>query len=97
MIIRDTIYVTRDDDEDLTETLHIMKNVHNIFENCAFERVSTKTFNDCQFINCSFEDVGSSVFSNCQFDMPKFYEGFRGSFYNCSISTYTGKIGEPKT
>lgn len=96
MVIRNTEYATREDDKDLAEILEVMKNVHNIFENCNFVNISAKNFLNCHFINCIFEDVGASTFSKCQFDNPKFYDGFRGSFYECSISKYTGRIGERK-
>lgn len=93
-MIRDVDYNTRDDDEELRDYLDVMKNVHNIFENCNFENISAKNFHDIHFINCTFSDVGSSTFTNCKFDSPKFYDGFRGTFCNCDMSKYSGKIGE---
>lgn len=96
MTITGQEYNSREDDEELEETLEIMKNVHNIFENCNFINIKAKNFVNCHFICCTFEDIGASTFTNCQFDAPKFFDGFRGSFVNCNISSYTGRIGEVK-
>ena len=94
MTTRNVEYSTKDDNEDLNELMTIMHSQHKVFEDCAFTSVSTKTFNNCQFINCTFGDVGASTFSNCVFDAPKFYESFHGIFYNCNISNYYGHFNE---
>ena len=94
MTTRNIEYLTKDDDEDLTELLNVLHNSHKIFEDCSFIKVSSKIFNNCQFINCTFDDVSASTFNNCSFESPKFYEKFHGAFYKCNISNYFGHFNE---
>ena len=95
MTIRNVDYVTREDDDDLTEMLNIMGK-QMIFEGCTFSLCKKKEFSNSYFINCEFENVANSHFTKCTFDSPKFYYGFNGELIDCYINQYSGKIGELK-